>query len=131
MIIAVGILQSYYKFWQDRIQNLWINIQSCFQRKGGYRKVFTFQHIFILYIITLIVSQKKIGRIGSSWHSVKKEECSAVCCHNLMLLTWISFPGLCDMLPMDHVEGLVETIRVFGNLTHFREIRDIVTKRAG
>nr|XP_027232568.1 armadillo repeat-containing protein 2-like [Penaeus vannamei] len=37
---------------------------------------------------------------------------------------------LCDMLPMDHVEGLVETIRVFGNLTHFREIRDIVTKRA-
>ncbi|XP_042224127.1 armadillo repeat-containing protein 2-like isoform X3 [Homarus americanus] len=37
---------------------------------------------------------------------------------------------LCDMLPMDHVEGLVETIRVFGNLTHFRDIRDILTKRA-
>ncbi|XP_064089288.1 armadillo repeat-containing protein 2-like isoform X1 [Macrobrachium nipponense] len=37
---------------------------------------------------------------------------------------------LCDMLPMDHVEGLVETIRVFGNLTHFREIRDILTKKA-
>ncbi|XP_068250206.1 armadillo repeat-containing protein 2 [Palaemon carinicauda] len=37
---------------------------------------------------------------------------------------------LCDMLPMDHVEGLVETIRVFGNLTHFREIRDTLTKRA-
>ncbi|XP_071535038.1 armadillo repeat-containing protein 2 isoform X2 [Panulirus ornatus] len=37
---------------------------------------------------------------------------------------------LCDMLPMDHVEGLVETIRVFGNLTHFKDIRDILTKRA-
>ncbi|XP_069164537.1 armadillo repeat-containing protein 2 isoform X2 [Procambarus clarkii] len=37
---------------------------------------------------------------------------------------------LCEMLPMDHVEGLVETIRVFGNLTHFRDIRDILTKRA-
>ncbi|XP_076064878.1 armadillo repeat-containing protein 2 isoform X2 [Oratosquilla oratoria] len=36
---------------------------------------------------------------------------------------------LCDMLPMEHVEGLVETIRVFGNLTHFREVRDIFTKR--
>ncbi|CAL4074694.1 unnamed protein product, partial [Meganyctiphanes norvegica] len=37
---------------------------------------------------------------------------------------------LCDMLPMEHIEGLVETIRVFGNLTHFREVRDILTKRA-
>ncbi|XP_063849735.1 armadillo repeat-containing protein 2-like isoform X7 [Scylla paramamosain] len=37
---------------------------------------------------------------------------------------------LCEMLPMDHVEGLVETIRVFGNLTHFKDIRDILTKRA-
>ena len=39
--------------------------------------------------------------------------------------------GLCDMLPMDHVEGLVETIRVFGNLTHFKEIRDILTRKEG
>ena len=35
------------------------------------------------------------------------------------------------MLPMDHVEGLVETIRVFGNLTHFKEIRDILTRKEG
>lgn len=39
--------------------------------------------------------------------------------------------GLCELLPMDHIEGLVETIRVFGNLTHFKEVRDILTKRAG
>ncbi|KAK4307958.1 hypothetical protein Pmani_020318 [Petrolisthes manimaculis] len=37
---------------------------------------------------------------------------------------------LCELLPMDHIEGLVETIRVFGNLTHFKEVRDILTKRA-
>jgi len=39
--------------------------------------------------------------------------------------------GLCEMVPMDHVEGLVEAVRVFGNLTHFKEVRDILTKNQG
>lgn len=38
---------------------------------------------------------------------------------------------LCDILPMEHVDGLVEMIRVFGNLTHSKEVRNILVEKEG
>ena len=51
--------------------------------------------------------------------------------HSVKLVADEKISGLCEMVPMDHVEGLVEAVRVFGNLTHFKEVRDILTKNQG